>query len=573
MARGRLLQAVVGLGVLTAGTTMWYWNRPTAETPVPGLHGYKDGNRHAATDRVEYLDQGWTPKDSADFYSRTQGSRLIPYDWFLALERAGPATPFAESDHLASFGYLPQRTNATNPDGLPVGFVKDPRHPREGRDWLGLTCAACHTAELHRGGVAYRIDGGPGYGDLQAFLAALTAAMRATADDPAKFARFTAKLKLKETDLRPEFLKAVAAREKYERDNATPVPHGPARLDAFGRIVNTVLCDALGVGDASQVKPPDAPVSYPPLWDTPHHDYVQWNAVARNKIRGSDQLGGLARNVGEVLGVFGTVDISEPNAALMVRGYPSSVRVPDLIALEELVRKLQSPKWPAAFPPTDEPARAAGAKLFESYCSRCHADIDRSDPLRSITAVKTPIKVVGTDPRMAVNFAERTGKSGRVEGRREDFAVGPRFGPTARADDLLVHVVVGTVLGSPWKNYRASDVKLVRDKANADPDRLLVYKARPLNGIWATGPFLHNGSVPTLDTLLRPATERPKVFRMTRVFDAVKVGLADGEAGFEFDTRLTGNSNAGHEYGTGGDGKPALTDSERRQLVEYLKSL
>lgn len=114
------------------------------------------------------------------------------------------------------------------------------------------------------------------------------------------------------------------------------------------------------------------------------------------------------------------------------------------------------------------------------------------------------------------------------------------------------------------------------------------YKARPLNGIWATAPFLHNGSVATLDDMFKPHSERLKVVELGRTdFDPVKVGLAQPEqvpeAGqayrdglFYLDTSLPGNLNTGHEFSdTAGKGVigPAFSDLERQQLVEYLKSL
>ena len=91
-----------------------------------------------------------------------------------------------------------------------------------------------------------------------------------------------------------------------------------------------------------------------------------------------------------------------------------------------------------------------------------------------------------------------------------------------------------------------------------------------VNGVWATAPFLHNGSVPTLYDLLLPAAARPRTFTAGwREFDPVRVGFRTDPfpCGFVFDTSLPGNSNAGHEYGGG------LTDAERWALVEYLKSL
>ena len=76
----------------------------------------------------------------------------------------------------------------------------------------------------------------------------------------------------------------------------------------------------------------------------------------------------------------------------------------------------------------------------------------------------------------------------------------------------------------------------------------------PLVGVGASAPYLHNGSVPTLRALLEPARRRPVTFPL-------------GAAGFVFDTRLPGNRNMGHEFGT------ALTDREKDDLVAFLESL
>ena len=98
---------------------------------------------------------------------------------------------------------------------------------------------------------------------------------------------------------------------------------------------------------------------------------------------------------------------------------------------------------------------------------------------------------------------------------------------------------------------------------------LRAYKARPLNGIWASSPYLHNGSVPTLYDLLRPAAERPVRFAVGRwEFDPKKVGdVSEGESPWGLDTSVDGNRNSGHDYGT------TLSEADRWALVEYLKSL
>ena len=115
--------------------------------------------------KVVYLDQGWSPSRSLDFYFTSQGSQIIPYPWFLALEQADSTTPFRDNQNMLRFRYLPQMPDSKNPDGLPVGFVGD---TSDNGNWLGLTCAACHTNEIHYKGTAYRIDGAPTQGDVRA---------------------------------------------------------------------------------------------------------------------------------------------------------------------------------------------------------------------------------------------------------------------------------------------------------------------------------------------------------------------------------------------------------------------
>ena len=109
--------------------------------------------------------------------------------------------------------------------------------------------------------------------------------------------------------------------------------------------------------------------------------------------------------------------------------------------------------------------------------------------------------------------------------------------------------------------------------------RIEVYKAAPRDGVWATPPFLHNGSVPNLYEMLIPAAERTKKFYLGGDFDPVKVGLdTTATSGtFLMDTTLLGNSNAGHSFQDGPRGNgvvgPLLTDDQRWALVEYLKSI
>jgi hypothetical protein len=80
-------------------------------------------------------------------------------------------------------------------------------------------------------------------------------------------------------------------------------------------------------------------------------------------------------------------------------------------------------------------------------------------------------------------------------------------------------------------------------------------------------PYLHNGSVRTMQELLTPPTARAKTFhRGSRVYDAAKMGYVDAGA-YVFDTAGAGNSNSGHDYGT------HLSAEQKQELIEFLKTL
>ena len=123
----------------------------------------KFGSRFSQT---IYLDQGWSPSDSLWFYNTTQGSNLLPYSFFLVLEQPDSSALFRSDENIDRYGYLPQRPTVSNPDGFPVGMVRD---EYQGKAFMGFTCAACHTTQINYAGSGIRIDGGPcqfGHGKL-----------------------------------------------------------------------------------------------------------------------------------------------------------------------------------------------------------------------------------------------------------------------------------------------------------------------------------------------------------------------------------------------------------------------
>jgi hypothetical protein len=562
-----------------------------------------------------WLPQNWSPEMRQQVYTTAQGSKLIPYKWALALERPDDTTLFF-ADQGARFGFLP----AGNANGLPVGVVQDSDGPNEDGH-LGLTCAACHTRDIHYKGTTYRVDGGPADSDLFAFLSEMSRATAATSRsivDP-KFDRFARRVLGENAgpNARQKLfnqLKTFAAGYAKFIETSTPATEwGRSRTDAFGMIFNRVTSIDLGI--PSNSRPPNAPVSYPFLWDTSWFNKVQYDGSVPNQSI-VDRLG---RNVGEVLGVFAEVQIHKIGKLHIMQ---STAKRQNLLSIEDWWSELRAPKWSdaAVLPAIDRTKLARGEALYNQHCLSCHSMVTPG-VRQEITLV--PLSVVGTDEAMTTMAATRMAKTGFLEGARQNFIIGKRFGPTALAGAVTGHVGAAVILtptaratnpspngpARPPQSARsleatsaAEETQPLTSNDRDDPERARVraqlasgndddvetqlrafgakieqendtrdYRARPLDGIWATGPFLHNGSVPTLYDLLLAPDQRPKTFFVGDCeIDPVKVGCVSTERpnSFRFDTSIPGNRNTGHTFGAVID-----NDADRYALIEYLKSL
>ena len=591
--------------------------------------------------------QGWNHEEQATWYRGSQGSRLLPWSWLLALEEANSAALFLSPESVKRFGYL--LPDAGDPVQLPIGFALDAGPigkgmatditwtPGQGQDvrWVGMNCAACHTAQIEAGGKSLRIDGGPTTADFQGFERSLNAALEATASDDAKFGRF-AEAVLCTTNLSHPLGAAptrgcaidpqARARLKAGLDklverqrgiaalNQTQSAYGYARLDAVGHILNKIAYLAQAPGQFAGT--PDAPVSYPFIWNAPQHDFVQWNGIAPNKgaklLSGQTfDVGAIVRNTSEVVGVFADVEVA-PKA--MIGGYRSSVNVTNLDAIEAQLSRLQSPAWPADVWPRKKEdldlAENVGKPLFAQRCAACHAPLDRTDTHTPIKAIMTPIwavggkEGVGTDPWMACNAFTYEALTGMLNGKKSGYLIGDRFGSRTFTRQMLVATGIGVLAGKKPQLVKtatlaafglprtietvtaanpsllagqASKGDRLRDCRGHAADPLMAYKGRPLNGVWATAPYLHNGSVKSLyELLLDPAKRSPQFWVGNHAYDPVNVGYKDEQSkyGSMFRTvddagnAIDGNSNLGHDYGNA-----SLTDTQRKALVEYLKGL
>jgi hypothetical protein len=362
------------------------------------------------------------------------------------------------------------------------------------------------------------------------------------------------------------FLASLQALHAAQR----PLP-GPGRIDAFGGIRDLVFPRSDGIAA-------DSPVSYPALWMVNQTYWLHWDGNTNSVIE---------RNIGQALGQ------GAPFEPVGQGHFHSKVKPRNTHKLEWIVRDVTPPNWPVPMFGTPDPAKVARGKvLYQERCVHCHAIAERGgheiyDVLKQAQqwAVKrqgpppaipnlleqlTPIEKVGTDPARAMNFATNVSRRKPLYTGGTDLSVA--LGQAARQ--------------YTEQSYRDNDVPQ-REQLEFDwPPEMVrwqstrCYVARPLVSVWATAPYLHNASVPTLYHLLLPAKDRPKLFPVgQREFDPVKLGYVI-ETGkippeqipllFEFNATAGGNSNAGHEghdYGTD------LNDDQRYDLLEFLKTL
>jgi hypothetical protein len=559
---------------------------------------------------LQYAKQGWTAEDRQAFYTTSQGSHMMPYLWYKALRRLDVDEPFG-GDQLARYGYLSNENPTSNPERLPVGFVID---GDTSTGFFGMTCAACHTAQVEykqKDGPTQqlRIDGAPATADFQAFLMDLTAATRETLSNADRFGKFAHAVlgnrysATRARDLKTDFADWVKQWGNFMDKSLPASPWGPGRLDAFGMIFNRVAAKDLGI-DAN-FKVADAPVSYPFLWNASRQDRTQWNGGVPNGLF----LNALGRNSGEVLGVFAEFSPKKKKTDThppRIDYSQNSIKFANLQTLEEKISILKPPPWPFDL---NKDLVDKGRVLFARECGSCHEE----KRLLQGTWL-TPVMPVGTDTRMFEN-AEKTSQAGILAGALSPNPPGSTLSDPAATNDVLATTVVGALIDEAfippkflnpnngvWRAIRKDLADLYSDSERAPnllsllnskvrddlkshvvsrlgqmfkvPGPRDAYESRVLHGIWATAPYLHNGSVPNLWELLTPPAQRKPSFMVgSKKYDPVNVGYVTDDSPFK-DGKLVvgtdaapGNSNAGHDFGT------TLSDDDRWALIEYLKQL
>jgi hypothetical protein len=241
-----------------------------------------------------------------------------------------------------------------------------------------------------------------------------------------------------------------------------------------------------------------------------------WNQ--RAKTKGYLHWDGLSRKLSEVA----------ISSAIGDGAREKYLDMPSLAKVESFLMDLPPPAYPLAI---DRARAERGRALYATECANCHAE--GGDQLGKIVALEK----IGTDPNRAKSWTQ------------------------SQVDS--------------WKKLAT------RYQQKYDADWNLDSFSKPggyvnglLDGIWLRGPYLHNGSVPSLRALLDKPEARPKRFyRGYELLDGEKVGFVSdvpvfkGRKFFLYDTSLPGNGNGGHDYGTG------LDVQDKDALVEFMKTL
>jgi hypothetical protein len=419
---GKILLRLVLLAAVLAGLYL-------IVAPIMEIGGVNAPKSQAPT--LIRLNQSWTEEESVCFHHTSQGTRILPVDWFMAMEQPVltflPVGRLSSRDFLGRFGFMYEterpeleksenkkteyaksetgytgkvdcdaiRADAKEYD-LPIGFAIEKKFYApygkppisEPTAMVGLTCAGCHTGrievKLNNGTTkAVLIDGGSAMISISLFQDAVGRALAYTLIIPERFRRFArAVLKSDRSETDPEFRKLKKelsvyfelglATQNYAKEHKLDGTQGGfSRTDALGLIGNRVF----GVLSQENQVATTAPVNFPHLWDTPWFDWVQYNGSIRMPM---------ARNIGEALGVGALVNLNDPK-------YDSTVNINGLAWMEELLggmnpfEGLQPPRWDdmvlkvfgedakdgANYRISKELAKQ-GEELYKIHCVRCH---------------------------------------------------------------------------------------------------------------------------------------------------------------------------------------------------------
>jgi mono/diheme cytochrome c family protein len=540
--------------------------------------------QEVARDRVAQLNQGWSQAEVEFYNHANEGTNLAPLDFFLNLpDRAKPGAKFV--DRLVSaYGFIPSPKSELNPHGLPVGFALDERWKATlgERVYVGINCAACHTRRLtySKGADSWTlpVHGGPAMIDFPRFKQDLYDTFFAVAKDDALAREFAKAVLGKDADdaavaaIRAEIAEftgpVAAARSVLEGAKVAQADFGPGNLNALsqGNYNNAGLGAWLAkkgfpLGGGPPMLPKmEGAANYPPMWFAPHDTWAQWfveihHAGPRNWVQS-----------------LSTSEVRPPKlvAAAKQGALFASIHFENIQAIQSSLERLRTPKWPEeVFGPINRSLAAEGRAVYQERCAACHTRSALAPNQLGIVFKERPAFDVGTDPTAYQQFVEsgpdrlaglqKVGDK-LIDVRREQLQKDPRVGPKLVGNYMNLYSRGLENKFAVAKEYDEPKAP-PREKSGAS------YWASPLEGVFASAPYFHNGSVRTLWEVLTDPKQREKSFKTGSVeFDVEGVGLRN-DGPFTYNTAEPGKGNGGHPFGTD------LPKEKKAALIEYMKSI
>jgi len=471
----------------------------------------------AAVVRMQRNSAATFPENVAHFQHGSIGAEPesgLPYWVWQALPRLFPEAFEGHLDYRA-FGFLYQARADGTPEDLPVGISK--RNYR-GVDIVWFNCAVCHTGTVRMSETAKPqiVPGMPAnHLNLYRFIRFV---LDAGVDERLKAARLLPAMKEAGAKFGPierllwtyyiiprvreGFIERRSRLAAFMNDQAA---WGPGRVDTF-----------------NPYKLVQFQMGYAALTPGERYGASDFPSIFNQRPREGMNLHWDGNN--------DSLDERNLSAAL---GAGVTVKTADIAAIKRVAAWiLDLPAPPSPHKP-DPAAIARGKPIYMRDCAACHGYRDESG-----------YKFEGTNLGKVLPNDNLGADPGRLDSYTEAFRL-------RQINELFA--------GTP---YQFSHFKKTNGYANM-----------PLDGLWLRGPYLHNGSVPTLRDLLNPQAERPTAYvRDSDIIDGKNGGFVAPRCepgkpvarGFCYDTRLPGNRNGGHVYGT------TLAAAEKEDLLAYL---
>lgn len=477
----------------------------------------------------------WSTDDMQFFLHGSMSTEVVP-EKVLAAFRATYPDLFPGND-LTPFGLLPDAAS-----DLPVGLSRRKVPHLANLPAVGINCASCHVTEItsSAGGPPVRILGAASHFDPEAFFGSVILATYQTAD-PENMARFLKnyaavpdKLNLEQKSIKSAILAQLITecpRPETQFYPLTAAELSPTNTDApalAGAMLKLFynMRAALHVPQhpIAEAVPRSGPgrnnafgilsralFNEPTIYG-PVKFGIAWNLADRTWVHwDANTRSPVIRNIAAALGL-----------GAPLTGHHADLDFPLIERHTALSEKIRAPRYPWKI---DAAAADRGRKIFETQCASCHAYDARAEDQHLYAPDE-----IKTDPNRAKLFSPH-----QADNYNKFFAALETSGYKPPADPPI---------RSTGK-----------------------YVAPNLAGLWARSPYLHNGSVRTMMDLLTPADSRPLRFhRGSHTYDESALGFID-DGPFLFDTKSVGNANTGHEYAT------TIPDNEKRDLIEYVKSL